>query len=624
MGVGMTQRPPETGVDPTRYRVGTSDPARGACAADTGTPRTGAAAHGQRGRHGRHGLRSLVVVGVVAALAACTSGSPGAGGSGAATGGPDGSTPAASTAGAGGSSGRGGETAESVTSLPGTPTAAQLATARAEVARLTLPRLAAQLVVPRQSGTRASAAGQLRQVGYGGFTVFRGNLPDGAAAVPAARADNAAFAAAVRDSGRSWPAFLAIDQEGGPVTRLDAPLTMFPAVMALGAAGDQRLARQVGGASGAELRGLGYTVVLAPDADVTVGAQDPTIGVRSPGSDPRAVSRIALGLTAGYLDAGLLPTLKHFPGHGSVTADTHVGTVRNTASIAALRARDLVPFADAAAAGAPAVMTAHIVLTALGDRPATVSAPTLTGLLRDDLGFRGLVVTDALEMQAVAGRYGAGQAAVEAVRAGADVLLMPADPRAAVDALVAAVGAGTLTRARLEESAARMVATLRAGVHAPPSPSAPGSHGDVARRLAAASITQLGGRCGARLVGAGIRVSGGTSADRSALAAAAEAAGLATGTGTSVVLRGGGTYRAAERAGESSGGAASGDVVVALDAPYVLARDSARVAKLATFGRTPATYAGLVQVLLGKQRAAGTLPVAVGGHAIGSGCGRSS
>ncbi len=521
------------------------------------------------------------------------------------------------------SGGRGGQAA---TGLTGRPSAEQLSAARADVARLSVPQLAAQLVVPRQRGAGQDAAAALRSGGYGGYAVFRDNLPQGAAAVRTARADNAAFERAMRESGRDWPAFVSIDQEGGPVTRLDSPLTLFPAVMALGAAGDPGLARRVGAASGAELRGLGYTVVLAPVADVTVGEADPTIGVRSPGSDPRAVSRISSALAAGYLDAGILPTLKHFPGHGGVGDDSHLGTVTQRAPLSQMRERDLLPFAEAVSAGAPAIMTAHIVLTSVDpQRPSTVSQKVLTGVLREDLGFTGLVVTDALEMAAVASRFGAGQAAVEAVRAGADVLLMPADAKAAVTALVKAVDDGSVTRGRLEESAARMVATLRAAVHDPPAPSEPGSHQQVAKDVAAAAITQLGGECGARLVGDGIRVSGGDAADREALTTAARAAGLRTGSGTSVVLRGGSTYRAAEDDGESTASApATGDVVVALDAPYTLARDRARVAKLATFGRTPATFAELVRVLLGERTASGALPVAVGNHAIGSGCGRSS
>ena len=522
-------------------------------------------------------------------------------------------------------SGQGGQTStDAGATMSGRPSAAHLAAARRGVAKLPLPKLAAQLVVPRQSGTRAEAAAALRTQGYGGYAVFRGNLPAGSAAVPAARADNAAFTQAVTASGRSWPAFISIDQEGGPVTRLDAPMTPFPAVMALGAADDPALARRVGVASGAELRSLGYTVVLAPDADVTIGAADPTIGIRSPGSDPRTVARIATALAAGYTDAGILPTLKHFPGHGGVTADTHVGTVRQTASLAQLRQRDLLPVAEAARAGVPAIMTAHIVLTAVdAERPATVSPPVLTGLLRQDLRYDGLVVTDALEMAAVASRYPSGQVAVAAVQAGADVLLMPADPRAAVSALVQAVQRKTLSRARLEESAARMVATLRAQSPAKVAAAAPGSHADVSRAVADASITRIGGACRAKLVGRSIAISGGSAADRAALRKAARAAGLGTGSGTSVVLRAGSAYRAAEGAGQrSSSGAATGDVVVALDSPYTLGTDRARVAKLATFGRTPATYSALVDIMLGRRAAAGRLPVAVGSARVGTGCGR--
>lgn len=512
--------------------------------------------------------------------------------------------------------------ASAATKMPGPATAAQLAAARRDVAKLPLDKLAAQLIVPRQSGTRAPAAATLRTRGYGGYAVFRNNLPAGAAAIPAARADNRAFTAAVTASGRRWPAFISINQEGGPVTRLDAPMTPFPAVMALGAAGDPALARRVGAASGAELRGLGYTVVLAPDADVTIGASDPTIGIRSAGSDPRRVAQISNALAAGYVEAGIVPTLKHFPGHGSVKADTHVGTVRQSATRAQLRARDLVPFAEGARAGAPAVMTAHIVLSAVDPaRPATVSSGVLTGLLRKELRFSGLIVTDALEMGAISSRYGSGPAAVAAVQAGADVLLMPADPQAAVNGLVQGVRTKKVSRARLEESAARMVATLRARVHNPPSPSAPGSHRSVATAVAKASITKLGGACKARLVGRSIAVSGSTAADRAALTKAARAAGLATGSGTSVVLRTGSAYRAAEPSKRTTaGGPVSGDVIVALDAPYTLARDRARVAKLATFGRTPATFTALVDVLLGRQPAKGKLPVAVGSERVGSGC----
>ncbi|WP_226345686.1 glycoside hydrolase family 3 N-terminal domain-containing protein [Agilicoccus flavus] len=523
-----------------------------------------------------------------------------------------------------------GATAPTTPPAPGTagraPGPDDLAAARRDVAKLPLERLAAQLVVPRQAGSARDAAARLRDVGYGGVAVFREDLPAGAAAVPAARSANAAFARATTASGRSWPPFVSVDQEGGPVTRIDAPLTRFPALMALGAAGDPELARAVGVASGAELVGLGFTVVMAPSADVTTGPDDPTIGVRSAGSDPAAVGRLSTALALGYLEAGVLPTLKHFPGHGSVTADTHVGTARQDASRATLLRRDLAPFRAGIEAGVPAVMTAHIVLTAVDrDRPATLSPAVLDGLLRRDLGFRGLVVTDALEMGAVAQRFGADRAAVLAVGAGADVLLMPADPRAAVSALVAATRDGTLTRARLEESAARMVAALRvAAAPASPQDRAPGSHADVAARLAAASVVQLSGRCGARLVGRSVRVTGGRADDRAAFTAAARRAGLGVGSGTHVALLDGGAYRAGEGEGGAGGdgdaGRSGAGVVVALDVPYGLAGGAAGAARLATFGRTPATFDALVAVLTGRAPARGRLPVAVGARALGSGC----
>lgn len=501
-------------------------------------------------------------------------------------------------------------------------TAAQLRAATAEVSRLSTAALAAQLVVPDLGSVDANAAETVARQGYGGVVVMRNALPSGPAAVPAAKAGNARISAAVTASGRRWPAFIAVDQEGGTVTRLDAPLTQFPGAMALGATRSSDLAAKVGRATGAELRGLGFTVVMAPDADVTIGLADPTIGARSPGSDPALVSRIALGYVSGYRQAGILPVVKHFPGHGSVQGDTHTGLARQSADLASLTKRDLVPFRDAARAGVPAVMTAHVVLDALDtQRPASLSHAVTTGLLREKIGYSGLVVTDALNMGAVTQGTRPGEAAVRAVEAGADVLLMPAEPAAAVQAIEAAVETGRLRRAQLEDSAARMVATTRATVSSPPHNSAPGSHGRVARDVAAASITQISGRCGRRLVGRSISISGGTPADRAALTAAAKNAGLRVGGAgaSTVTLLGGGVYRAgtSRDSGASTG---TGDVRVALDVPYGLA--SGGGVKIAAYGRTPATFAALVPILLGTATARGSLPTPVGSTPMGAGCGR--
>ncbi len=354
---------------------------------------------------------------------------------------------------------------------------------------------------------------------------------------------------------------------------------------------------------------------------MTAGPSDPTIGARSPGSSPRLVADIAQAQALGFARAGLVPVVKHFPGHGTVSADTHLGAVVQDADLAVLQKRDLVPFRALVDAGVPAVMTAHIVVRAVDpDRPASLSPAVLTGLLREDLGFQGLVVTDALNMAAVTDLAGPGDAAVAAVQAGADVVLMPTDPASATAALLAALDDGRLTRERVEESAARMVATLRHADAVPaPGPAVIGSQPDLAVTAALAGLTQLSGPCGQRLVGESISVQGGTSTTRGYLETAAAQAGLGVGGGDVVVLLGGADYQAGGAAGGPGTGA--GAVVVATDVPYALAGSTASSALLAAYGSDPATMKALVQVLLGTAPAHGRLPVAVGDYPVGSGCG---
>jgi beta-N-acetylhexosaminidase len=491
------------------------------------------------------------------------------------------------------------------------PSAAELAKARSDVERLSTRRLAGQLVVARyrgRSGTSAAAA--VARLHLGGVIVFEQNVP--ADVVGGLRASAAAVQRAVAADGRDWPAIIAVDQEGGPVARVGAPATAFTGAMALGAAADATLPERLGEASGAELRALGFTMVFAPDADVTMGPADPTIGVRSPGSRPTVAARVATGLVAGYRRAGIVPVAKHFPGHGSVTANSHVTLPVQRASLATLRGRDFVPFSALVDVGAPAVMVTHIDVRAVDPGvPSSLSRTVITGLLRDQLGFEGLVVTDALDMAAVTGHDGSAQAAVKAVQAGADVLLMPADPAAAIDGLVAAVAQGTLSRERLEQSAAKVVALMRdVAAHPMPPAATVGSHASLARAVASSSITVVSGPCSGRLVGPSVQVVGGTSAARAGLLAAARRAGLRTGSGTVVRLLPNG----------SSHGSA--DVVVALDTPYGLARSEASIARIAVYGRTGAVFSSLVAVLTGAAAAPGRLPVAVGSYPIGTGCPR--
>lgn len=509
--------------------------------------------------------------------------------------------------------------------LPGVPSEEDVALARSEVGSLSLRRLAGQVVVASYGGTDPGAAADLvTRHHLAGVITLGDNVPaEPGARVAALTGLTDAVQDAVTGDGRDWPAFLAIDQEGGPVTRVGAPLDAWPAAMALGAAGDADLARRVAQASGSQVRALGYTVVLAPIADVTSGPDDPTIGLRSPGSDPELVARVALAQTQGYLEAGLVPVAKHFPGHGSVPADTHVEQARQSAGLETLRARDLVPFEVLVEAGAPAVMTAHIVLEAVDpDLPATLSPAVLTDLLREDLAFTGLLVTDALNMQAVAEVAGSGEAAVRAVEAGVDVVLMPADPGAAVDALVRAVEGGRLERTRLEESAARVVATVRsAGAEAGPDASRIGADEALVAEVAAASVTRLDDACGDPVVDGSVQVTGGRSQDRERFLAAATTAGLETGSGPVVALVPPRGLRAAgDDPGDPAGVAGQADVVVTLGDPFPLAQAGPEQVPIAAYDDSVAAMDAVVAVLTGAAPAPGSLPVSVGEHPVGAGC----
>lgn len=471
--------------------------------------------------------------------------------------------------------------------------------ARELVDGLSLPELAGQVIVARYAGTSAPT-GLVRRLHLGGVIVMGDNVAD----TGSLRATNRRLRRSVRRAGRDWPVFIGVDQEGGLVERVQGRATRFPAFMSAGAADDRRLTRRAATASGAELAGLGFNVVFAPVADVTSGPSDPTIGSRSAGSRPRLVARHALAAVDGFRSAGVLPVLKHFPGHGSVPADSHEELPVQTRSRAALLRRDLVPFREGADHGVPAVMTGHIDVHAVSPGvPATWSRPLVTGLLRERLGFGGLVVTDAMEMAAVADRAGSGAAAVRALRAGNDVVLMPVDPAAARAGIVDAVRSGRLPRARLEQAARRMVAALlRTRAERSESPVGTGEGRAASYRLSAGAVTVVDGPCRGRLVGRSVRATGPDGAVRR-FEAAARRAGLRVGAAgrSHVALVG------------YARGPATADVVVSLDTPYVLGHSAASSARIAVYGDTPGAMRSLVDVLLGRARAPGTLPVPVPG-----------
>lgn len=528
------------------------------------------------------------------------------------------------------------------------PARAELDRAARIVGRMRLPDLAGQVIVADWQGTAAPVR-MVRDLHLGGVIAFSANV----ASADQVRSVNRTL---TRQVPRKWPLFLGVDQEGGVVERLRGAATRFPAFMSAGAADDPGLTQEVYAAGAEELRGLGFTVDFAPDADVTSGPGDPTIGSRSASSRPGVVAEHVVAAATGFATAGVLPVIKHFPGHGSVPADSHLTLPVQTRTRAELEASDLVPFARGVEAGLPAVMVGHLDVRAVDPRvPSSLSRKVVTGLLRDELGFEGLVVTDSLEMAAVTRGRDPGRTAVQAMRAGSDVLLMPPSPAVARAALVRAVRSGDLPRRRLEQAAARQIALL---THLSGPGTARGSAPAASRRLSAAAVTVTDGACSGRLVGDAVHAYG----DPGAVATftpAAQAAGITvlarrpppaalTTAEPRPERRKKERKRAYEKrvrvwakaetrrerrldawnAGEDARLAAGtqvgftgfkdapvdGEVAVATDSPWVLGRVGAPT-RIATYGDTPAAMQVLVDVLTGRATAPGRLPVAVPGVA---------
>jgi beta-N-acetylhexosaminidase len=257
------------------------------------------------------------------------------------------------------------------------------------------------------------------------------------------------------------PLIVAGDFERGASMRVDG-MTLFPHAMAFAAGGDLRDTRYMGEITARDSRALGFHWVFFPVADVNNNPDNPIINTRSFGESPRVVAEHVRAFIQGSRTdpkSRILTTAKHFPGHGDTAEDSHLKVASIQSDRAHLESVELVPFRAAIAEGVDAIMTAHIAVPAIDapDLPATLSPAIMTGLLRDELQFHGLIVTDALEMGGIATGYSSGEAAVRALEAGADVLLMPPDPVAAIRAVVAAVRTGRLTVKRIDESVARVL-----------------------------------------------------------------------------------------------------------------------------------------------------------------------
>lgn len=301
--------------------------------------------------------------------------------------------------------------------------------------------------INRQSQEYRSIMENIRRNRVGGVVLFAGNVYESAILL--------------NDLQRAsrLPLLVSADFERGASFRI-SDTTSFPWTMAMGAAGSEELAYRQGLATARESRALGVHWIFAPVVDVNNNPANPVINIRSFGEDPALVAKLGAAFIRGAREGGALTTAKHFPGHGDTATDSHIGLAVVQSDRARLERVEFTPFRSAIAAGVDSIMTAHVAVPEVTKRPelpATLSSEILTGLLRNQLGFKGLVVTDALEMGGITEKYWCGLAAIKALQAGADVLLLPPDPTVAINEVERAVKRGDIPLARIDESVRRIL-----------------------------------------------------------------------------------------------------------------------------------------------------------------------
>lgn len=447
------------------------------------------------------------------------------------------------------------------------------------------------------------------------------------------------------------PVLTAMDQEQGNVVRVGAPATQFPGSMALGAGRSREDAEAAARVTGDELRAMGVFQDYAPDADVNSNPANPVIGVRSFSSKSSLVASMVRAQVRGYQAAGIGATAKHFPGHGDTGIDSHTGLPVIDHSRKVLRTVDLRPFRAAIAAGVGSIMTAHIQVPALdpsGD-PATLSKPIVTGLLRNKLGFDGVVVTDSLRMEGVRTKYGDDRVPVLALLAGVDQLLDPPSLPSAYAAVLKAVGSGEISIDRLDRSVRRIltlkaslgltsVAAATVDVAAVDSLVGPSASLDAAEAVTYRTTTVIRDESGlipiANIAGSRVLVTGwgksateslakslrdvgadvtvvetGVDPDAAAIASAVKAGGsvdlvIATTYDVSVHRKQAALVDALDAAGVSL-------LVAAVGTPYDIAWFPDVPAFVATYSYQPVALDALVRVLTGQIQATGRLPVEI-------------
>lgn len=307
--------------------------------------------------------------------------------------------------------------------------------------------------VTRESRSVSVPKGALKKRPVGGVMLFGQNIE----AEDQLKALTSALQSQAKKAGL-FPLFIGVDEEGGSVSRVANKLgyALAPSPEEIGREGDAEKARAAGEWIASYLLPLGVNTNFAPPADTVIDRE--AVGVQTYGESSETVSRMALAMAEGLKSGGILPCFTHFPGHGEKTGNTSaLLSVRRT--LEEMRGLEWTPFRDAIAAGADMILVSHALVRAVGDdMPASTSHQVIGGLLREELGFDGVVVTDSLRMSAVTSQYKKGQEAVAALKAGADILLLPPDPDAAYQAILRALDSKELTMARIEDSVERILA----------------------------------------------------------------------------------------------------------------------------------------------------------------------
>lgn len=264
--------------------------------------------------------------------------------------------------------------------------------------------------------------------------------------------------------------FIAVDEEGGSVMRLgnnsEMGITAIPSMESVGDTEDISQAYRVGNTIGSEISQLGFNLDFAPVADVNSNPNNTVIGSRAFGTDPEKVAEMVAACVKGFRDSGMVCTLKHFPGHGDTEEDSHYGEAKSWKTLDELRTCELRPFQAGIEAGASMIMVGHITLPNVTEEiPATLSHDIVTGILREEMKYNGIIITDSMAMNAIANWYSSDEAAVKAIQAGCDMILMPYQLESAVNGIETAVNSGDITEERIEESVLRILkAKLEAGI----------------------------------------------------------------------------------------------------------------------------------------------------------------